>query len=140
MAELNGSQSLQQLAGEEAGDYSARDAARIAAREPLPEVPPATADPIGMDIDVADKAFNQHQHDAILAGLDSYADAYNGRLASMSKLNARLSDDMLKQVAKVKETITTMWLLGAAIDNKERNDTAFVEKSERELERMGHPS
>lgn len=124
---------------DEEAELAARDAARIAAREP--EMPPATADLIGVSpesLDHAEAAFNQQQHDAILSGLDSYAQSYDHKVEDMNSVNRRLANDMLKQVAKVKDEITTMWLLGAAIDSKVRSDTAFVEKSERELEKLEH--
>jgi hypothetical protein len=122
---------------DEEQDLAARDAARIAARE----VPPATADLIGVDeetLERGEQAFKQQQHDDILNGLDVYADAYSDRLKEMNDLNLRLGQDMLQQVAKVKGAITTMWLLGAAIDAKQKRDADFVEKSHRELEKVEH--
>jgi hypothetical protein len=124
---------------DEEQDLAARDAARIAARE----VPPATADLIGVDeetLERGEQAFKQQQHDDILNGLDVYADAYSDRLKEMNDLNLRLGQDMLQQVAKVKGAITTMWLLGAAIDAKQKRDADFVEKSHRELEKVEHPT
>ncbi|MEY9428170.1 hypothetical protein ABH975_003485 [Bradyrhizobium ottawaense] len=138
MAELNGRPMHEQQTSNEPGEFPERDAARIAAREP---VPPATADLIGVtdaDLDSGEQAFKQQQHDEILRGLDVYAEAYSGKIAEINQINLRLGDNMLKQVAKVKDAITTMWLLGAGIDGKQRSDTAFVEKSERELEKLEH--
>ncbi|MHC2536946.1 hypothetical protein [Bradyrhizobium diazoefficiens] len=141
MAELNGRPMQEQQTSNEPGEFPDRDAARMAAREPLPEMPPARADLIGVtdaDLDRGEQAFKQQQHDEILRGLDVYAEAYSGKIAEINQINLRLGDNMLKQVAKVKESITTMWLLGAGIDGKQRSDTAFVEKSERELEKLEH--
>ncbi|WLB24927.1 hypothetical protein QIH85_23900 [Bradyrhizobium japonicum] len=139
MAEMMNGRPMQPPHSDEPGEFPERDAARIAAREP--EVPPATADLIGVspdDLDIAENTFRQQQHDEILHGLDVYAEAYNDKISAMNSSNLRLGQNMLKQVAKVKDAISTMWLLGAGIDNKEKADAAFVEKSERELEKLEH--
>ncbi|UQD96066.1 hypothetical protein [Bradyrhizobium japonicum] len=139
MAELNGRP--MQETSTEPGEFPDRDAARIAAREPLSELPPATADLIGVsdaDLDSAEAAFAQQQHDEILRGLDSYAQSYDAKIEEINVTNRRLANDMLKQVAKVKDSITTMWLLGGAINAKQKADLAFVEKSERELDKLEH--
>jgi hypothetical protein len=112
-------------------ELAARDAARFAAREAEPVIETA-------ELPAGTEPFDQTQHDQILRGLDSYAHAYDERVNSVNAHNRRLADDMLKQVAKVKAEITTMWLLGGAIASKERQDLAFVEKSERELEKLEH--
>jgi hypothetical protein len=92
---------------EEAAELGARDAARVAAREPsavVQEIVDTTA-PV---------PFGQQEHDLLLRSIDHVATDWVNQLERVRQNSQRVEQLVLERAAKVKTDITQLYLLGAA--------------------------
>jgi hypothetical protein len=126
-------QTMNGVSAADTEDYSERDAARIAAREPLPL---ATADPVGFDLDPVVQVFGQKEHDLLIASIDHIAHDWTEQLGTVREHSKSVEQLVLERAAKVKADITALYLLGNAVVQEVKHGEAFNDKVGRELEKL----
>ncbi|TYL87387.1 hypothetical protein [Bradyrhizobium cytisi] len=130
MPEMNGQQQFPQAIAEleELEELAARDAQRIAAREPVIRV----EEPMPPSV----QPFDQKTHDLLLKSIDQVTTDWVGQLEHTRQNSKTVEQLMLERAAKVRFDITALYLLGAAVQAEARRGDEVNAKIAQELDQL----